>query len=181
MNYLFSDYIGRFMDVYLDDIIIYSKDAKSHESDVKAVLERLRQYKLYAKLSKCAFEVDRVRFLGFIVSSKGVSMEQDRVATIRDWPEPKNVREVKQFLGFANFYRRFIEGYSRKAKALSDLEKDTISGQGQVFKFTPEARKAFESLKQAFCEAPVLRHYDPEKPLRVEIDALNFAISGIVS
>jgi hypothetical protein len=104
INRALSDLLDICYIAYLDDIIIYSKDVESHKSHVIVVLKRLWQYKLYAKLSKCAFEVDKVRFLGFVVSPRDMSMELDRVATIREWPELWNVREVQQFLGFANFY-----------------------------------------------------------------------------
>lgn len=175
---------------YLDDIIIYSQDESSHADDVQRVLERLRQYKLYAKLSKCAFEETEIRFLGFIISPEGVHMEPERVATIRDWPVPRNVREVLQFTGFANFYRRFVEGYSRIAAPLTNMtkghewaRKGSKADQEANAKFvwTEETQRAFDSLKERFTTAPFLRHFDPELPLRVETDASNFAISGILS
>jgi hypothetical protein len=107
-------------------------------------------------------------------------MEASRVAAIRDWPAPKSIREVQVFLGFANFYRRFIYGYSRVAKGLSDL----LRGNGKVkdlFVWTKEAARAFEELKTAFTTAPILRHFDPVLRIMVETDASGFALAGIIS
>lgn len=190
VNRALSDLLDICCVAYLDDIIIYSQDESSHVDDVQRVLERLRQYRLYAKLSKCAFEQKEIRFLGFIVAPDGIRMEPERVSTIRDWPTPRNVREVLQFTGFANFYRRFIEGYSRIAAPLTNLTKGhewarkgskADEAANARFVWTDEAQTAFETLKKRFTTGPFLKHFDPELPLRVETDASNFAISGILS
>ena len=107
--------------VFMDDILIFSRDQASHRRHVLEVLERLREYNLYAKLNKCEFEVQEVQFLGFVVRSDGVTMEPSRVESVAQWPEPESVRDLQVFLGFANFYRRFIEGYSRIAEPLTTL------------------------------------------------------------
>ena len=118
--------------------------------------------------------------MGFVLSPDGVAMEASRVAAIRDWPAPKSIREVQVFLGFANFYWRFIYGYSRVAKGLSDL----LRGNGKIkdlFVWIKEAARAFEELKTAFTIAPILRHFDPVLRIMVETDALGFALIGIIS
>jgi hypothetical protein len=94
--------------VYLNDILIYSKDEKEHKHYVKIVLQKLRDYALYAKPSKCTFHTKEVKFLGFVVNINGVTIDENRVRSIREWPTPTTHREVQVFLGFANFYRRFI-------------------------------------------------------------------------
>jgi RNase H-like domain found in reverse transcriptase/Reverse transcriptase (RNA-dependent DNA polymerase)/Retroviral aspartyl protease len=191
INRALSDLLDTCCVVYLDDILIYSSSEEEHRNHVRMVLGRLRQFRLYAKLSKCAFGVDTVSFLGFVVSPDGVTMERDRVQTIQEWPEPTCAKDILSFIGFANFYRRFIEGYSRIAAPLTDLTKGIGKGQTTKhgrkkaykipFVLADAARRAFEELKAAFCKAPLLRHFNPEYPIQLETDASGEALSGIVS
>ena len=168
--------------VYLDDILIYSANEADHWGHVKQVLKRLRQFSLYASLKKCQFNTTTVDFLGFVVTTEGVIMDPERVATVRDWPRPKTFRDIQVFLGFANFYRRFIHHYSAVAGPLTDLLKGSKEGKKPgPLHWTDKAQKAFEGLRQAFCTAPFLRHFDPEKKLRMETDASNFALGAILS
>lgn len=168
--------------VYLDDILIYSGDPTEHEDHVREVLERLRRFGLYAKLSKCEFFTQSVEFLGYVVSTAGISMEVSRVDTITAWPIPRSFRDVQVFLGFANFYRRFISGYSGIARPLTGLLKGSQKGKKSgPFEWGPQEQAAFDQLKKAFVTAPVLAHFDPAKPGRVETDASGQAISGIFS
>ena len=109
--------------VYLDDILIFSQDREHHRSHVKRVLDQLRKFGLYANLKKCAFETESVEFLGFVVSTEGVKMDERRVQSIKEWPRPTTVRELQVFLGFTNFYRRFIAGYSKIATPITNLLK----------------------------------------------------------
>ena len=115
--------------VYLDDILVYSEDPSKHEEDVKRVLERLRKFGLYTNLKKCQFKTAEVEFLGFVVGTSGVQMDHSRVVSIQEWPVPSTVRELQVFLGFANFYRRFIAGYSSIVSPMTDL----LKGGGQTF------------------------------------------------
>ena len=192
----FQSYINRALSnlidvccvVYLDDIVIFSRTPEEHVRNVRAVLEKLRQYRLYANMNKCAFDVDTIAYLGFIITPRGVEMEPDRVKTIQEWPEPTCVKDVMSFLGFANFYRKFIEGYSRIAAPLINLTKGSQHRKGSrhyvqknKFTLTKDAKDAFQKLKNAFCSAPMLRHYDPNLPTRLETDASGAAVSGIVS
>lgn len=168
--------------VYLDDILIYSNDPSQHWNHVKQVLERLRQFSLFVNLKKCQFGTQRVEFLGFIVSTDGIEMDPERVATIRDWPRPKTYRDVQVFLGFANFYRRFILGYSDIAAPLTSLLKGSKEGKKTgPLDWTEEAEEAFQTLCSTFASAPFLRHFDPTKPLRVETDASNYALGAVLS
>ena len=107
--------------VYLDNILIYLKDPQEHESHVRQVLARLRKYRLYAKLSKCSFSVPEVEFLGFLVSADGVRADPERVRSIQEWESPASFKEVQIFLGFANFYRRFVYKYSDLAAGMTNL------------------------------------------------------------
>jgi hypothetical protein len=187
INRALSDLLDHCCVVYLDDILIYSQSEEEHILHVKKVLDRLRAYRLYAKRSKCRFHVQEVHFLGFVISPRGISMEKDRIETILQWPLPQCVHDVLQFLGFAGFYRRFIEGFSRITAPLSATTKGQGSTQKRAnrnkatFTLTPEARKAFEELKRRFTEPPVLAHFDPAKPIRVEPDASGYAVAGIAS
>ena len=196
--------------VYLDDILIFSNSEEEHVHHVREVLERLRKFRLYIKASKCEWHTTRVGYLGFVITPNGIEMEQDRVTTIDDWPEPRSVREILMFVGFANFYRRFIKGYSRITLPLSELTRQEKKKEGETipqtkrqyspspknkreakyergvfldteFQLPPKAREAFEHLKAAFTKAPLLRHFNPELRIRVETDASGFAISGIIS
>ena len=167
--------------VYLDDILIFSQDLESHQRAVREVLARLRKWALYAKRSKCHFHVSEVEFLGYIVGNRGVRMDASRVATVAEWPIPKSFHDVQVFLGFANFFRRFIYGYSRIARPLTGLLVGSVKGKkrGQ-FTWTDDAAQAFRALKTAFQEAPLLGHFDPSKPIRVDTDASMYAIAGVL-
>ena len=168
--------------VYLDDILIFSKNPDDHWQHVKEVLDRLRQYQLYVHLKKCEFATTQVEFLGFIVSTDGVAMDDRRVQTIKEWPYPKSYREVQVFLGFANFYRRFIHKYSAIAGPLTGLLKGSKGGKKSgPFDMGYEAEAAFINLRQCFTEAPLLIHFDPERKIRIETDASIFALAGILS
>ena len=170
--------------VYLDDILIYSKDRESHTKDLCKVLERLRPAGLYAKPSKCQFYQSEIEFLRYIISPEGISMDLRRIESVMDWPEPTTLREVQVFLGFCNFYRRFITNYAKTAKALTDLTKGAINGKksGKLNdEFRDVERQAFRRLKEKFSEAPLLRHYDPRKPTKIETDASGFAVAAVIS
>ena len=146
------------------------------------MLKQLRKHRLFAKAEKCEFGVDTVGFLGYTLTPKGVKMEESRVSTVLEWPEPKSVRDIQVFLGFANFYRRFVKGFSREAAPLTHLLKGGKDGKHLgPFTMTNKARESFNHLKKAFTKAPMLTHHNPEAPIKVETDALGFALSGILS
>ena len=176
MNDIFRDMTDDFVVIYLDDILIFSADPAKHEQHVRLVLERLRQHNLHAKPEKCQFHTDTTEYLGFIVSPKGVAMDPAKTKVIGDWPTPRNLKEVQSFLGFANFYRRFIDAYSRIVRPLTNLtQKDT------PFQWSPPQEAAFQQLKSAFQSAPVLAHFDPDHQIIIETDASDFAIGTILS
>ena len=179
INRALAGYLDTICVVYLDDILIYtsSDDLEQHWRDVRAVLARLREHQLYASLKKCEFAVQSVAFLGFIIDTVGVSADPSRVSTIREWPTPASVKDLQVFLGFANFYRRFVVKYALITLPLTDL----LKGDGSHFIWGASAQHAFDLLKERFTSAPILRHFDPEKQLRLEADASDFGISGILS
>jgi predicted aspartyl protease len=177
MNSIFADLIARSeVAVYMDDILIYSSDLEHHRKIVREVLSRLQKYDLYLRPEKCEFEMQEIEYLGMIIRPGEVRMNPGKVAAVRDWTTPTNLREVRAFIGFANFYRRFIKDFASIARPLHDLtKKDT------PWQWHSEQQKAFNELKRRFCEEPILKVYDPELPTRVEVDASGFATGGILS
>jgi hypothetical protein len=176
MNDIFKDLLDVCVTVYLDDILIYSDDLHAHRKQVREVLKRLRAHGLYARLDKCEFEAESVEYLGYILSPGGLKMSEDKVQTIQDWPEPKKVKDIQSFLGFANFYRRFIYNYSDIVVPLTRLtRKDT------KWAFTDTCRESFQALKLAFTTAPILTHWIPDRQIIVETDASDYALAAILS
>jgi hypothetical protein len=123
INEVLREYLDIFCVAYLDDILIYSDSEEEHVEHVRKVLKRLQDNGLFVNLEKCQFHVEEISFLGFIISSRGISMETSRITAIVEWPVPICVRDIQVFLGFANFYRRFVEGYSRIVVPVTSLLK----------------------------------------------------------
>ena len=152
--------------VYLDDVLVFLRNPSQHEKHVREVLKALLKAGLYAKLSKCLFSVTCILFLGFILTDKGVEMEEDRILTILNRPEPESVREVQRFLGFANFYSRFVNEFFRIAQPLTDMTKGEAQGTKKDLALrqkdflTPEARRSFQELVATFTTSPFLVHFN---------------------
>ncbi len=176
INDILSDLLDVSVIAYLDDILVYSDNMEDHRKHVREVLQRLRVNGLYAGLHKCTFHTDTVEYLGFILSPDGLKMDPAKIRVIQEWPEPRKVKDIQSFLGFANFYRRFIDNYSEIATPLSRLTR-----KGLPWNFNSECRIAFEELKKAFITAPVLANFDPNAPIMVETDASDYAIAAILS
>ena len=177
MNDILHDLIMEgVVSVYLDDILIYTKTREEHRHVTRLVLERLRKYRLYLRPEKCEFEKTKIEYLGVIISHNQVEMDPVKVAGVAQWPAPTNKKEVSAFLGFTNFYRRFIEGFSHIARPLFDLTcKDT------AFAWSPEAEAAFSTLKQRITSSPILTLPDDLCPFRVEADSSDFATGAVLS
>jgi hypothetical protein len=168
--------------VYLDDILIFSKTRDEHTRHVCQVLQRLQDAELYANPKKCTFYQKQVEFLGYIIGVDGISMDPRRVQAIRDWKLPESYHDIQVFLGFCNFYRRFIPRYSMIACPLTNLLKGSVKGRkpGRVELNDTEVN-AFRQLIAAFQAATLLCHFDPSKSIRVETDASNIGMAGILS
>jgi hypothetical protein len=176
INDILREFLDRFVVVYLDDILIYSETKEDHENHVRVVLKKLREHKLYCKLEKCQFFETSIAYLGFYISPDGISMDPSKVSSVTDWPAPKNAHDIQVFLGFANFYRRFIKSFAKVAQPITKLlRKDT------KFTWAEEQDKAFETLKSMFTTAPILAHPDPSRPFVVETDASDYALGGVLS
>ena len=175
MNETFRDMLDKSVLCFLDDILIYSQTEEEHVRQVRAVLERLRANKLYGKLSKCSFMQREVEFLGHHIGADGLRMSPDKVGAVKSWPQPTSTTEVRSFLGLANFYRRFVEGYSRIALPLTELTKDATP-----FTWGEPQQKAFDALKATLCSAPVLVIPDQSKPFALSCDACKFSIGAVL-
>src|SRR6266436_3083767 len=173
INSIFADLLDVCVVVYLDDILVYFEDEASHEEHVWEVL---RQHGLFANPKKCEFHTETTEYLGYVLSPSGLAMSSEKVKAIQDWPEPHKVKDIQSFLGFANFYRRFIHKYSDIEVPLTRLTQ-----KGVPWVFSDDCHSAFKQLKDAFTSAPILTHWVPDTPIIVETDASNYAISGIIS
>ena len=174
MNDIFSDLLDVHVIIYLDDILIYSDNPADHKKHVRKVLRRLRASGLFARPDKCHFSSDTIEYLGFVLSKDGLKMDPSKVQTIQDWLEPRKVKDIQSFLGFANFYRRFISDYSDIVVPLTRL-----TCKGIPWNFSDAARTAFETLKSTFTSAPILTHWIPDKPLIVETNASDYALGAM--
>ncbi|MBW0533072.1 hypothetical protein O181_072787 [Austropuccinia psidii MF-1] len=175
-NDIFQYHLDVYAVVYLADIMVFSKYEEEHVTHVLTVLSRLRANNLFPKVSKGLFHVSSVEYLGYVVSSKGLKMDQAKVQQILNWPPPRNLKALQSFFGFASFYRCFINNYSKKISLLTNfLKKDSC------FPLNEEALSQFHQLKEAFTTAPVLSHFNPSLPTIVETDASNYALGAILS
>jgi len=156
MNDIFRPLLDNCVLVYLDDILIFSKSEKEHQEHLLKVLEILRKEKLYAKLSKCEFFKHQVDFLGHVVSDEGIKVDDTKTEVIRNWPVPKNLTEMRSFLGLANFYQRYVKNCAKIAVPLTELEKKNVT-----FSWNQEQQNAFDQLKNALCSTPILQIPEP--------------------
>ncbi|GJY41103.1 putative reverse transcriptase domain-containing protein [Tanacetum coccineum] len=151
MNRVCKPYLDKFVIVFIDDILIYSRDEKEHEEHLKTILELLKKEELYAKFSKCEFWIHTVKFLGHVIDSSGIHVDPTKIEAVKNWASPTTPSEIRQFLGLAGYYRRFIEGFSKIAKPMTELtQKD------RKFDWGEEQETAFQLLKQKLCVAPIL-------------------------
>ncbi|KFG81444.1 hypothetical protein MANI_024595 [Metarhizium anisopliae] len=176
INHTLFDLLDKFCTAYLDDILIYSTDKKQHREHVREVVMRLRDAGLQIDIDKCEFETTRTKYLGLIITPGGVEMDLDKVSTILDWKPPPALRDLQRFLGFANFYRRFIRDFSKITRPLNDLLKKST-----IWSWEAEHQTAFEQLKAAFAIAPVLALYDYNRKTVLETDASDSASGGVLS
>ncbi|GKD34843.1 putative reverse transcriptase domain-containing protein, partial [Tanacetum coccineum] len=151
MNRVCKPYLDKFVIVFIDDILIYSKNKKEHEEHLKAILELLKKEELYAKFSKCEFWIPKVQFIGHVIDCQGIHVDPAKIESIKDWASPKTPTEIRQFLGLAGYYRRFIEGFSKIAKPMTKLTQKKV-----VFEWGDKQEAAFQTLKNKLCSAPIL-------------------------
>ena len=175
------DILADSANTHSDDILIFSRTQEEHRQHVTQVFEKLLKEGLYLDLEKSEFGVQKVKFLGHVLEAgKGISADPEKIDAVKSWRAPTSVKEVRSFLGFVNYYRRFVEGFSRIAKPLTDLTRTVDSGKGKQFVWSDAAQEAFEELKKRLVEAPILAIFDPKKPCVVITDASNFASGGVL-
>lgn len=162
--------------VSLDDILIFSKSVEEHVHHVEAVLQRLLEDSLFVKDEKCKFHVSSVSFLGYIVAEGSLQMNPAKVSAVSAWPVPETRKQLQRFLGFANFYRRFIRGFSSLAAPLTALTSSKVA-----FSWSPSADQAFEGLMVRFTTAPILQLPDPDRQFVVEVDASDSGVGAVLS
>ncbi|CAI5467973.1 unnamed protein product [Closterium sp. Yama58-4] len=175
MNTVLSEFLGSFVVVYLDDILVFSKTKEEHVQHLQKVFEVLRREQLYAKQSKCEFFLPDVEFLGHVVSASGIRTDPKKIAAVQDWLAPTSVKELQSFLGFANYYRRFVQEYASIASPLTDLLR-----KGVEYVWGPAQQQAFEQMKQSLTSSPTLSYPDPTRPYVVVTDASDQAIGAVL-
>ncbi|KAF8047205.1 hypothetical protein N665_3149s0002 [Sinapis alba] len=171
VNCIFREYLDEFVIIFIDDILVYSKTKEDHERHLWAVLGRLREHKLFAKLSKSSLWQKSIGFLGHIVSADGVSVDQEKIKCIREWPQPKSATEIRSFLGLAGYYRKFIKGFSSIAQPMTKL-----TGKDVKFAWSEDCERSFSELKDMLTSAPVLVLPKADQPYVVYTDA---SITGL--
>ena len=175
MNHVFKPFMGKFVVVYFDGILVYDKSQEEHLEHLQQVFQTLREQKLYVNLKKCRFFTNSLVFLGYVVSREGIMMDPWKVEAITSWPIPKSIHDIRSFHGLASFYQCFIKGFSTIIAPITECLK------GEMFKWIEEAQKSFKLLKQKVTEAPILILPDFSKVFEVNCDASNLGIGGVLS
>jgi hypothetical protein len=176
MNGLFRDYLDKFVIVFLDDILVYSKSEEEHKQHMRLVLQVLREHQLHAKLSKCSFYQRQIHYLGHIISEEGIVVDPEKVGAIREWSVPRNVVEFRSFMGLVGYYIRFIIGFLRIAHCITSLQRKE-----KKFHWTEECEKSFQRLKHLLTSTPILRIADPNMDFVVCTDACKEGLGGVLS
>ena len=175
MNHILRAFLGKFVVVYFDDILVYSNCLDDHVEHLKCVLDVLRKEMLYANFKKCTFCMDRVVFLRYVVSGNGIEVDEDKIKAIKEWPTPKSVTEVRSFHGLASFYRRFVKDFSTIVAPLTDVIKKNVN-----FHWGEEQKNAFQMLKDRLCSTSVLALPNFDKMFELECDASGIGIGAVL-
>jgi hypothetical protein len=175
MNSVFMPDLDKFVVVFIDDILVYSKSEHEHTEHLHIVLQRLRDHRLYAKLSRCDFWLREIKFLGHTISQDGISVDPEKVQEVMDWKPPTTVRQIRSFLGLAGYYRRFIPNISRIAKPMTELLK-----KGVKYDWSQKCEDAFHTLRRHLTTAPVLAQPDNTKPFEVYCDASDTGLGCVL-
>jgi hypothetical protein len=176
MNDVFSPLLDKGVTVYIDDILIYTETMDEHIVLLKEVFARIRQFYLYLKPAKCEFFKESVEFLGHIIQDGELGMTEDKLESIRSWPKPTCVKEIQRFLGFTNYYRRFIKDYAELALPINKLTRKSES-----WVWGDEQDKAFAALIALFAKSPILIQADSDEITYLETDASDFALGAVLS
>jgi hypothetical protein len=175
VNHVLRAFMGRFVVVYFDDILIYSKNLDDHVVHVKSVLDVLRKERLFANLKKCTFYTDKLVFLGFVVSVQGIQVDEEKVRAIQDWPSPTSIGNVRSFHRLGSFYRRFVKDFSSLAAPLTEVIKKNVG-----FRWGEEQEKAFQLIKEKLTNAPLLSLPNFSKMFEIKCDASGVGIGAVL-
>jgi hypothetical protein len=175
MNKIFMPYLDKFIIVFIDDILVYSKDEAEHAEHLRIVLQTLGEHQLYAKISKCEFWLDKVEFLGRIITKEGIAVNPNKVQSVLEWPAPKNTKEVRGLLGMVGYYRRFIEKFSKIVGPMTKLLRKNIP-----FICDEKCEKSFQELKDKLTTAPVLAVPEPGKDYTIYCDASKHGLGWVL-
>ncbi|GJW27318.1 reverse transcriptase domain-containing protein [Tanacetum coccineum] len=175
MNRVCRPYLDKFVIVFIDDILIYSKTKEEHDAHLRLILELLKKEELYAKFSKCDFWLSKVQFLRHVIDSEGIHVDPAKIKSIKDWESPKTPTEIRQFLGLAGYYRRFIEGFSKIAKPMTKLTQKSVK-----FNWGEKEETAFQTLKQKLCSAPILALPEGSENFVVYCDASHKGLGAVL-
>ena len=178
MNHVLSDLLDVGVLAYMDNILVSAITCEEHNRLVGEVLQRLRNNWLAVSPEKCVWRAQEVEFLGYVIGREGIKMANNKVEAVLSWKTLGSLMEVQSFLGFANFYRRFIKDYSKVARPLTEHTK---KNEGKKWAWNEEAEAAFLDLKKRFTTAPILSHFDAARPVIIETDVLDFAIGAVLS
>ncbi|GJX77115.1 putative reverse transcriptase domain-containing protein [Tanacetum coccineum] len=168
-------YLDKFVIVFIDDILIYSKTKEEHDAHLRLILELLKKEELYAKFSKCDFWLSKVQFLGHMIDSEGIYVDPAKIESIRDWESPKTPAEIHQFLGLAGYYRRFIKGFSKIAKPMTKLTQKSVK-----FNWGEKEETVFQTLKQRLCSALILALPEGSENFVVYCDASHKGLDAVL-
>nr|GEY92524.1 putative reverse transcriptase domain-containing protein [Tanacetum cinerariifolium] len=175
MNRVCKPYLDKFVIVFIDDILIYSKNKNEHKEHLKAILELLKKEKSYAKFLKCEFWIPKVQFLGHVIDSQGIHVDPAKIESIKDWASPKTPTEIRQFLGLAGYYQRFIEGFSKTTKSMTKLTQKGIK-----FDWGEKEENSFQLIKQKLCSAPILALPKGSEDFMVYCDASHKGLGAVL-
>ena len=175
MNNVLNKYLDRFILVFIDDILVYSKSEEEHKEHLRIVLQTLKENQLYAKFSKCEFYKDKIQYLGHIISEQGLAIDPQNIKAIREWSVPNDVSAVRSFMGIAGYYRGFVERFSAIAYPITSLQI-----KGVKFEWIEKFQNSFEQLKLKLTIAPILKIADPDKEFIVCTDACREGLGGVL-
>jgi hypothetical protein len=175
MNNVLSKFLDKFVLVFIDDILIYSKNREEPEEHLRLVLQVLREHQRYAKFSKCDFFQKQIHYLGHVLFEEGVAIDPDKIRSIMEWPTPKDVSDIRSFMGLAGYYRRFIKDFSKIGCPITALQK-----KGEKFPWTQQCEERFQTLKHLLTHAPMLKIVDPEVDFLVCTDACRQGLGGVL-
>jgi len=177
MNKILRDLINEGkVAAFVDDVLVETETEERHDEIVEEILRRLEENDLYVKPEKCVWKVKKIGFLGVVIGPNGIEMEEEKVDGVLSWPQPKTVKDIRKFLGLANYYRRFIKDFARVARPLNILTR-----KDKKWWWKEAQQEAFNKLKQVFTTKPVLVALDLDKEFRVEANASNYTTGGVLS